>query len=137
MDADPADLQAAAIAARERAYAPYSDFQVGAALLSDDGRIFSGCNIENASFGLTQCAERVALCSAVAAGATRFARLALASSGGVLPCGACRQVLAEFCDDLLIVLIDITGQRIVREVRLSQIFPEGFKLPLEHDSAPA
>ena len=91
-------LRAAAEHVAQHAYAPYSKFQVGAALLSDDGRIFTGCNVENASFGLTICAERNAVFSAVAANARRFRALALVTSSPrpVAPCGACRQVLIEF-----------------------------------------
>jgi cytidine deaminase len=92
------ELVAAAWQARESAYAPYSKFAVGAALLTVDGRIFSGCNVENLSYGLTQCAERTAICSAVAAGVRNFAMLAVVADTAVpiSPCGACRQVMAEF-----------------------------------------
>lgn len=85
-------------AAREKAYAPYSNFKVGAALLCADGRVFSGCNVENLSYGLTNCAERVAIGAAVAAGAREFLAVAVVADTGVpiSPCGACRQVLAEF-----------------------------------------
>jgi cytidine deaminase len=88
----------AAWAAREQAHAPYSKFHVGAALLADDGRIFTGCNVENLSYGLTQCAERVAICTAIAAGARCFLAIAVVAETTVpiSPCGACRQVLAEF-----------------------------------------
>jgi cytidine deaminase len=91
-------LLTAARAVAQHAHAPYSKFQVGAALLSEDDRVFTGCNVENASFGLTICAERNALFAAVAAGAKSFRALALISSADrpVTPCGACRQVLAEF-----------------------------------------
>ena len=91
-------LVAAAWQAREAAYAPYSNFAVGAALLAKDGRIFMGCNVENISYGLTNCAERVAIGAAVAAGVREFIAVAVVADTGVpiSPCGACRQVLAEF-----------------------------------------
>lgn len=83
---------------RLRAHAPYSQFQVGAALLASDGRVFTGCNVENLSYGLTMCAERVAIGAAIAAGANQFEAVAVVADTGVpiSPCGACRQVLAEF-----------------------------------------
>jgi cytidine deaminase len=91
-------LVEAAWQAREQAYAPYSNFKVGAALLAADGRIFSGCNVENLSYGLTMCAERVAIGSAIAAGARELVGIAVVADTGVpiSPCGACRQVLSEF-----------------------------------------
>ena len=96
MDRDA--LIKAAWQAREKAYAPYSNFAVGAALLAADGRVFPGCNVENISYGLTNCAERVAIGAAVAAGVTKFSAVAVVADTGVpiSPCGACRQVLAEF-----------------------------------------
>jgi len=97
---DPNKLLFVAKKAMERAYAPYSNYKVGAALVCDDGTVFKGCNIENASYGLTNCAERTAVFSAIAAGKRKFKAIAIAASGEAtpFPCGACRQVLAEFCD---------------------------------------
>ena len=97
-----ANLASAAIEASQRAYAPYSKFKVGAALLAEDGRVFTGCNVENASYGLTNCAERTAVFKAVSEGATRFKAIAIAGGVGdvAMPCGACRQVLAEFSPEM-------------------------------------
>ena len=119
----------AALAARQQAYAPYSKFQVGAAVLTASGEIFAGCNIENASYGLTNCAERTAVFAAVAAGQHRFLGLALASTGAAPPCGACRQVLAEFCQDLPIALVDGSGaERSRRKTTLAGLLPDRFEL---------
>jgi len=124
-DQEIEQLVMAAVDARGRAYAPHSHFDVGAAILTDDQRITSGCNVENASFGLTICAERVAASAAVAAGYREWKALAIASTGGVAPCGACRQFLAEFGLDVTIVLINVTdGSR--RVCHLSQLLPEAF-----------
>ncbi|MCA9121025.1 MAG: cytidine deaminase [Planctomycetaceae bacterium] len=116
----------AALTARQRAYIPYSRFPVGAAVVADDGTVFSGCNVENASFGLTNCAERTAVFTAIAAGRSRFLALAVATEGGYSPCGACRQVLAEFCDDLPILIVDtgLAGQ--VDELSLADLLPRRF-----------
>ena len=111
--------------ARQRAYAPYSGFEVGAAVLSKSGEIFSGCNIENASYGLTICAERVAMATAVAAGYRDFAAIAVATSGGASPCGSCRQFLAEFCDDLPILLVN-ADDATVEETQLTDLLPRRF-----------
>ena len=118
-----------ALAARNRAYAPYSKFHVGAGLMADDGEIFIGCNVENASYGMTICAERTAVFTAVAAGQQRFRAIAIATSGGHAPCGACRQVLAEFADDLVILLVDSDGTKPTIELSLSQLLPGKFALP--------
>ncbi|MBI2440815.1 MAG: cytidine deaminase [Lentisphaerae bacterium] len=121
-----------ALAARRRAYAPYSRFRVGAALLTKEGRIFQGCNVENASYGLTLCAERTALGAAVAAGYRRFTALAVVAGGSSppMPCGACRQALAEFCDGNFIILAAAAtkpDQPVI--LTLQQLLPRAFRLP--------
>jgi cytidine deaminase len=100
------ELIHAALDAQQRAYAPYSNFPVGAALRTAGGKIYTGANVENASFGLTICAERVAAAAAVAAGDREFVTIAIVSRGGVTPCGACRQFLAEFSPTLRVVMVD-------------------------------
>ncbi len=106
-------LIAMAIAARSKAYAPYSSFQVGAALLTQSGAVFCGANVENLSYGLTICAERVAVGSALVAGDTVFDRLIVVADTDepISPCGACRQVLAEFAPDLPIIAATLAGRR--------------------------
>ncbi len=104
-------LYEAAVAMLERSYAPYSDFRVGAAILCDDGRVFTGCNVENASYGATICAERCAAFTAVANGARRFVKIAVVgASAKAWPCGMCRQVLAEFADSDMVVLVGKKGE---------------------------
>jgi len=126
-----ADLAQAAREAAARSYSPYSRFAVGAALLTADGSVFTGCNVENSSYGLTLCAERAAVVAAVAAGHRRFAKLAVAGGArrAALPCGACLQVLAEFCGpDFPIVLTPLTAARRLRTRRLAQLLPRAFAL---------
>jgi cytidine deaminase len=122
-----AELIARARAARAFAYAPYSDFAVGAAVLTADGRVFTGCNIENASYGLTMCAERVALFKAISEGVREFRRLAIVADTEVLisPCGACRQVLWEFAPDLVLISANRAGE--VRVHPLRALLPEPFE----------
>ena len=120
-------LIAAAAKARRRAHAPYSKFQVGAALLAADGRIFTGANVENASYGLTMCAERVAVGKAVSEGECRFVAVAVVATGGATPCGACRQVLAEF-GDCAVLCADAKDGRRVTMYRLEELLPEAFGL---------
>ena len=119
-----------AITARKNAYAPYSKFAVGAAVLCNDGSMYKGCNIENASFGLTVCAERVALFKAVSDGADTPIAIALATAGGHNPCGACRQVMAEFSTDLRVFIgnTDRPDEPFV-ETTLRDLLPGMFHLP--------
>lgn len=117
-------LLALAVSARERSYSPYSGYAVGAALLSADGRVFQGCNIENASFGLTNCAERTAMFKAISEGATEFTAIAIsAETSAPWPCGACRQVLNEFAPDIRVL---VTWGDHVEEAPLSALLPHGF-----------
>ena len=125
-DAQQLALVQAALDARKQAYAKYSDFQVGAALQMASGRIIVGANVENASYGLAMCAERVAIQTAVVHGERDFEAIAVASRGGVAPCGACRQVLAEFCADLTIWLVDANDPTSIRKTTLEALLPERF-----------
>lgn len=126
MSVQEQELFALAKEARESAYAPYSDFKVGAALLGESGTIYLGCNVENASFGLTVCAERVALFKAVSEGERVFKAIAIyAGSKSVPPCGACLQVMAEF-GDLDILLFDSKGSYV--KWRISELLPQAFRL---------
>ncbi len=121
-------LAAAALAVRANAYAPFSKFQVGAALEDTVGRIHTGCNVENATYGLTICAERVAVFKAISEGVRprEFRRAAVAADTDILtpPCGACRQILWEFCGDIEIVLVNPRGKS--ESYRLAELFPKPF-----------
>ena len=121
------ELLEAALAARERAYAPYSKFLVGAAVRAESGKIYTGCNVENASYGLTVCAERNALFSAVGAGERKFTALCVVgdTQEPISPCGACRQVMAEFKVPC-IILANLKGD--VKEYTLEELLPYGFTL---------
>jgi len=122
-EAEKIKLIAAASRVKHNAYAVYSNFRVGAALLADDGNIFEGCNVENSSYGLTICAERNAVFRAVAEGKQRFRALAISSddAGFITPCGACRQVLAEFAPRMEIILTNAAGKKKV--TTLDKLFP--------------
>ena len=123
------ELQTAARGARENAWAPYSRFQVGAAVLTSDGRIVIGCNVENASYGLTICAERVAICTAVAQGCTSFTAICVSLTGIPVPCGACRQFLVEFNPSMLVLLDDVnhTNETLPELVSLADLLPRAFR----------
>jgi cytidine deaminase len=116
----------AALRVRTRAYAPYSKFHVGAALEDSDGRIHTGCNVENASYGLTNCAERTAVFKAISEGVRSFRRIAVAADTAPLtpPCGACRQVLWEICGDIEVILVNLQGE--TESMRLKDLLPRPF-----------
>ncbi len=111
--------------ARKKAYAPYSHYSVGSALLTNQGEIFQGSNIENASYGLACCSERVAIFKAVSEGITDFVAIAIATKDGGFPCGACRQVLNEFSPNLIVLITNENGH-LLRETRLSTLLPDAF-----------
>lgn len=116
----------AALEVRDRAHAPYSKFRVGAAIEDVNGNIYTGCNIENATYGLTICAERVALFKAISEGAAKLTRIAVVADTDTLtpPCGACRQLLWEFCGDAELILGNLAGQQ--ESMSLKEIFPRPF-----------
>jgi cytidine deaminase len=116
----------AAKQARENAHAPYSNFRVGAALRSTSGRIFGGCNVENATYGLTMCAERVAIFKAVSEGERGFSAIAVVTETEVLtpPCGACRQLIWEFCGDIPVSMANLKGK--IEVIQMKELFPRPF-----------
>jgi cytidine deaminase len=118
------NLIAKAMEAREKAHAPYSHFTVGAALLAKSGRVYTGCNVENASYGLSICAERAAVFKAVSEGERDFEAIAVVTEKGVTPCGACRQVLMEFGEDIQVIVADEAGGYQV--FGLPELLPEAF-----------
>jgi cytidine deaminase len=125
-DARHDSLIAAARVAREHAHAPYSNFRVGAALRAKSGRIFTGCNVENATYGLTLCAERVAIFKAISEGERGFDAVAVVADTDALtpPCGSCRQILWEFCGDAEVILANLSGK--IEHYRLAALFPKPF-----------
>ncbi len=130
-DSKPASLVQAAAKAMKNAHAPYSRYHVGSAVLTSDGRVFVGCNVENASYGLTNCAERTAIFSAVAAGKKKFSAVAVVASGRQkpFPCGACRQVLAEFCGPKTPVYIaSAKSLANIETTTVGELLPKSFKL---------
>jgi len=122
----PDALVDAALAVRSNAFAPFSKFQVGAAVEDADGRIHTGCNVENATYGLTLCAERVAIFKAISEGVRAFRRVAVVADTAVLtpPCGACRQILWEFCGDVELILANLQGK--TETYQLKELFPKPF-----------
>ena len=126
IEIDHGALAAAARKAREAAYCPYSHYKVGAALLAADGTIYTGCNVENAAYPATLCAERSAIVHAVAEGRRKFVAIAVATANGGTPCGTCRQVMREFSprSDLLVIMTD--PRRITAERTLADLLPDSF-----------
>ena len=120
------DLIDAARGVRDRAHAPYSNFQVGAAVEAEDGTVYTGCNVESASYGLTVCAERVAIWKGVSEGAKKFGRIAVVVDTEDLtpPCGACRQVIWEFCGDVPVTLSNLKGK--TETLQMSELLPRAF-----------
>lgn len=115
----------AALQARKRAYAPYSNYAVGAALLTSSGKIYKGVNVENAAYPTTMCAERVAVFKAVSEGEREFTAIVVATENGGSPCGSCRQVLAEFGTDIIVIVVDADGN-VVQEARVADLLPGSF-----------
>jgi len=131
---DHANLIQAALSARERAYSPYSQFKVGAALQTADGTTITGANVESASYGLSCCAERVAIFKALTEGHINFKLLAIASPGAATPCGACRQIIAEQAPGAIILLIDSNNPKSQSETSINNLLPEAFTgVHLPHD----
>lgn len=120
-----ADLVKIAKDVRKWAYAPYSKYKVGAALLTESGKVYEGVNVENAAFPVTNCAERTAVFTAVANGETKFQAIAVVTENGGAPCGSCRQVLAEFGTDILVIVAD-EHENIVIEKKLIELLPGAF-----------
>lgn len=134
---EDSSLIALAQEARLRAYAPYSGYAVGAALLAASGNIYTGCNVENASYGLTICAERTAVSKAVCAGEREFEAIAVVTENGGSPCGACRQVLAEFSPDMRVLVADAMGNHLA--FALAELLPAHFgpsQLPTSPEACP-
>jgi len=116
-----------AIQARGNAYAPYSEFAVGAALLTISGEIFTGCNVENASYGLAICAERGAICSAVSAGQREYQAIAIAAAPLASPCGACRQFIVEFGKDIDVIAVDPDNPARIKRWKSGELIPDSFE----------
>ena len=126
MDKRQQELVDKATAARDLAFAPYSNFKVGAAVETADGKIFTGCNIESATYGLTMCAERVAIWKAVSEGETSFSQIAVVVDTEELtpPCGSCRQIIWEFCGDIPVAMANLNGRS--ETLRMAELLPRAF-----------
>ncbi len=126
MDHSEQELVKAATAVRERAFAPYSNFKVGAAVETENGDIYTGCNVESASYGLTVCAERVAIWKGISRGVTKFGRIAVVVDTEELtpPCGVCRQIIWEFCGDVPVILANLNGK--TETVQMAELLPRAF-----------
>jgi cytidine deaminase len=122
------DLIQRAREAQQHAYAPYSQFRVGAALLTTDAKVYTGCNVENASFGATNCAERTAVFCAICDGSRHFTKIVIVADSDepVMPCGICRTVLSEFAPDLEIIAVGASGK--IERTKLASLYPQGFRL---------
>jgi cytidine deaminase len=134
MDVENAELITAAREARDKAYAPYSNYRVGAAVITGDGVVFTGCNVENASYPASICAERVAITKAVSEGYYEFQAIAIATENGGAPCGICRQVMFQFAPDMRVLLVD--DEAVTGDFTLSDLLPHGFGPDSLPDSAP-
>jgi cytidine deaminase len=121
------ELIQTAIDARQKAYAPYSNFLVGAALLTSDGTVFTGCNVENTSYGLCICAERTAICKAVSEGHQKFNKIVVTANPFATPCGACRQFLVEFGKDIEVICVDANDPTHTKSWTSNELIPENFK----------
>lgn len=126
MENTPEKLIEAAVKVRENAHAPYSNFKVGAAVETKNGKIFTGCNVENASYGLTICAERVAIFKAISEGETEFTQIAVVADTSELtpPCGACRQIIWEFCGDIPVIFSNLEG--VTETLQMKELLPRAF-----------
>lgn len=126
-ESERSGLIQAAVAVRNNAYAPYSNFLVGAALLTESGTMFTGCNVENASYGLCICAERTAICKSVSNGHQKFTAIAVAATPLATPCGACRQFIVEFGDDIEVIAVNAEDPTQTQSWSIQQLIPESFR----------
>jgi cytidine deaminase len=126
-DSDRNNLITLAVETRSMAYAPYSNFLVGAALQTNDGTVFTGCNVENTSYGLCICAERTAICKAVSEGYQKFRAIAVAANPLATPCGACRQFIVEFGKEIEVICVDAENPSQTKSWKIEELIPDNFK----------